>query len=377
MPDLDRIFNAADMRDFARKRLPKGIFEFVDRGAEDDLAIENNIEAFRRVKLKPHMLVDVTERSAEVTLFGRKQRMPLAIAPAGAAGLLWYQGELEIARAAARAGIPYTLATRSMSSVEEIAQTVEGTHWFQLYMWRERALSWGLVERVNKAGFDALIVSLDVPVSPNREFNRRNGFTFPFSLNRRAVIDMLAHPRWLAGVMGKYAVTTGLPEYEKHPGIASNVTWDDIRELRRLWPRVLMVKGILRADDAERAVNLGVDGIIVSNHGGRCLDAAVATIDALPEIVDRVGTRATVLLDGGIRRGTDIVKALSLGASAVLSGRPPLFGLAAAGGAGAEKMLSILHQELLTAMGQVGSPTIAQLSSDLIARSPGLQGAAK
>ena len=365
MSSLDRVYNVADVREAAKRRLPKGIFEFIDRGAEDDDAMVNNREAFRRVRLRPEVMVDVSNRSTETELFGRKVGMPLAIAPTGAAGLVAFRGEVALARAAAAARIPFTLATRSMSSIDDLSGT-GATLWFQLYVWRERQKTYQLVERAAAAGIEALIVTLDVPVAPNREFNRRNGFTLPFKASPRSIWDMTKHPRWLTGVIGRYYANGGMPEYESHPGITSDVTPDDISEFRRRWPRTLMVKGVLRAEDAKRAVDRGADAVIVSNHGGRCLDAAVATMDALPEIVDAVGQRATVLLDSGVRRGTDIVKALALGASGVLSGRPCLYGLAIGGEAGASKVLSIFHHELMTAMGQVGCPTIDTIGPDVL-----------
>jgi isopentenyl diphosphate isomerase/L-lactate dehydrogenase-like FMN-dependent dehydrogenase len=367
MSGLSGIYNIEDVRSRALGRLPKGIFEFIDRGAEDDEAIRNNLAAFRRIRLRPKMLVDVSQRSTATRLFGRDLGMPLAIAPTGAAGLVSYQGELALARAAAAAKIPFTLATRSMSSLEDLSKA-GGVLWFQLYMWKERARSHALVERVNKAGIDALVVTLDVPVAPNREFNRRNGFSFPFRRSTRSIVDMLRHPRWLAGVIGRYYANGGMPKYESHPGITDDLTWDDIRELRKRWPRTLMLKGVLRPEEAAQAVALGVDGIIVSNHGGRCLDASIATIDALPGIVDAVAGKATVLVDGGIRRGTDIVKALAMGAAAVLSGRPCLFGLAVSGEAGASKVLSIFRDELSTTMGQVGCTAIDQIGPHLLHR---------
>lgn len=382
MSALARCFNLADVREHARRRLPKGIFEFIDRGAEDDEALAHNREAFRRIKLKPKVLIDVSARSAETALFGRAHAMPIAIAPTGAAGLVWHEGELELARAAAAARIPFTLATRSMTSLEDIAAKAGGTLWFQLYVWAERKLSFKLVERANAAGFEVLIVTVDVPVAPNREYNRRNGFSLPFNPTVRALFDMLAHPHWLLNVMGRYLLTTGMPRYENMPGEhreritqggkpltslrGDNIIWDDIQELRRRWPRTLIVKGILRAEDAIRAVACGADGVVVSNHGGRCLDSAVAPIDVLPEIVDAVSPRATVLLDSGVRRGGDIVKALALGASAVLSGRPCLYGMALAGKVGAQYVLELLRQELLTAMGQVGCPTVADLGLEIV-----------
>ena len=368
MTTLDRCFNIADMREAALKRLPKGIFEFIDRGAEDDDAMRNNREGFRKIRLRPHSMVDVSKRSTATELFGKKLGMPLAIAPTGAAGLVCYQGEVALAQAAAAANVPFTLATRSMSAIKDLS-AAGGTLWFQLYMWREREKTYELVERVKAAGIDALIVTIDVPVHGLREFNLRNGFTLPFRLSARSMGDMLRHPQWLTNVIGSYYLKDGgMPDYESHPGITDNVTFDDIRELRKRWPRTLMVKGILRPADAAHAVECGADAVIVSNHGGRGLDTAIATIDALPGIIDAVGDRATVLMDSGIRRGSDIVKALSLGAKAVLSGRPCLYGLAVGGKAGAAQVLDMLHHELLTTMGQIGCPTIDKLGPQVLYR---------
>ncbi|WP_246522654.1 alpha-hydroxy acid oxidase [Neoroseomonas terrae] len=383
----------ADVRDFARRRLPRGIFEFIDRGAEDDVASAENREAFRRIKLTTRGLTDVSKRSAATTLLGSPVSMPVAIAPTGAAGLVWVRGELELARAAAAAGVPFTLATRSMTSIEEIAEKAGGTNWFQLYVWADRSMSWALVDRAAAAGFQALFVTVDVPVTPNREYNKRNGFSLPFDPGPRAMLDLALHPRWLLGVMAKYLITTGMPRYENQPGETKltitqggrenlpsarndNLTWDDIRELRRRWPRALVVKGILRREDALRAIECGADGVVVSNHGGRCLDAAVAPIDALPAIAEAVGGRATVLMDGGVRRGSDVVKALALGASGVLMGRPGLFGTALAGEAGARHVLDLLQRELLTVLAQIGCPTIPEIGPDIIhglARAAALQ----
>lgn len=368
MSVLDRCYNIFDVREASRRRLPRGMFEFIDRGAEDDEAIANNRRAFLNVKLRTQVAVDVSGRSTKTEVFGRTLGMPLAIAPTGAAGLVWYRGELELARAAAAAGIPFTLASRSLTSIEDIAaHGGGGPLWLQLYVWTKREMSLSLVDRANAAGFNALLITLDVPVDPNREFNRRNGFALPFNLTGRAAVDMLAHPRWFLGVVGRYMASGGMPVFEA-PDKADNVTWDAVAELRKRWPRTMMVKGILNAADARRAVDCGADAVVVSNHGGRCLDAAPASIDVLPEIVDAVGGRAKVLLDSGIRRGTDIVKALSLGACCVLSGRPGLWGLSLAGRPGAEKVLSILKSEMLTAMGQIGAPTIADLGPHCIYR---------
>lgn len=367
MSALADCYNVADVRERARRRLPRGIFEFIDRGAEDDAAIHNNLRAFRELKLRTRVAVDVSARSTATEVFGQSLDMPLAIAPTGAAGLVWYQGELELARAAAAARIPFTLASRSLATIEEIAEHAGGILWFQLYVWTRREMSMALVDRANAAGFKALIITLDVPVDPNREFNRKNGFSLPFTLTGRGVVDMLSHPRWFSGVIGRYMLNGGMPQFEA-PAKADNVTWQAVADLRQRWPRTLMVKGILSAEDALRAVKCGADAVIVSNHGGRCLDSAAASIDVLPEVVAAVGGRAKVLLDSGVRRGSDIVKALSQGACAVLSGRPGLWGLSVDGRAGAAKVLSILQREMLTTMGQVGCPTVDRLGSHIVHR---------
>lgn len=378
MSPLLRAHNIADIREQARRRLPKGIFEFIDRGAEDEVALRNNRAAFERVHLCPRVLSDVSGRSTSTELLGHEVNLPAAIAPTGAAGLVWYQGELELAKAAASKGIPFTLATRSMSSIEDIARLAGGILWFQLYVWADRSLSWALVDRAREADFQALLVTVDVPVAPNREYNTRNGFSLPFKPGARSLLDLARHPRWLATVMGRYLATTGMPRYENVPGESrqkitagggrttqsmrsDTLVWRDIRELRDRWPRTLMVKGILHAEDAVRAVECGADAVVVSNHGGRCLDSAPAPMDVLPEIVAAVNGRAAVLIDSGVRRGGDIVKALACGASATLVGRPTLFGTAIGGQTGAARVIAILQQEMLTVMGQIGCTDVRDI----------------
>jgi len=382
MNALAHCYNIADLREAARRRLPKGVFEFVDRGTEDEVALRNNRAAFERIKLRPRSLVDVSRRSMQTTLFGKPAGMPLAIAPTGAAGLCWYHGELELAKAAAAAKVPFTLATGAMTSMEEIAKEAGGRLWMQLYLWNERRYSYELVKRAENAGFEALILTVDTVVSPNREYNPRNGFNLPFHPSVRAVTDMLAHPRWLAGVLTRYVTTTGMPRYENLPEQfrrkitadpsqkditrQDTMDWEDVKKLRDLWPRILMVKGIMQPDEAVRAVEYGADAVIVSNHGGRNFDSAMASIDALPDIVEAVGDRATVILDSGIRRGSDIAKALALGAKAVLVGRATLYGTAVAGQAGATAALNLLGGELDKTMAYTACNTIDEIGPDLL-----------
>ncbi|MDX1484847.1 MAG: alpha-hydroxy acid oxidase [Alphaproteobacteria bacterium] len=384
MSRLDRCYNIADMREIARRRLPKGVFEYLDRGAEDEVALADNREAFRRLKLRTRFLVDLSERDMGTELLGKRAELPMAIAPTGIAGLTWYQGELELAKAAAAKGIPFTLATGSITSMERIAEVAGGRLWFQLYMWKEEELSYEMVGRARDAGFEALVVTIDGALGNNREYNKRNGFTIPFTISPRSLTDMTLHPEWLIGVMFRYLATTGMPRHENYPAKYGHritrgtgaerperhiaMTWEDIDRMRDFWPGKLIIKGILREEDAVLAVEHGADAVVVSNHGGRALDAAAPTMDILPEVVRAVGDKTTVILDSGIRRGSDMVKALALGADAVLTGRATLYGTSVAGQAGAEKALSILHTEFEKTMAYVGCRRVSEVSPDIFAR---------
>lgn len=383
-------YNIADLRQMALRRVPKGVFEFVDRGTEDEVALRGNRAIFERIKLKPRTLVDVSKRSQEITLFGKKQKMPIVIAPTGSAGLMWYHGEAALARAAAAAGIPFSLATGSTTAMETVAEESPGaTRWFQLYLWPDRSLSHQLVERARRAGFEALFVTVDGAAAGNREYNMRSGFTMPFRFTRRNMTDVLGHPRWMLGVLLRYVLTTGMPRYENYPteyknritglpmGRASmrtdSLNWDDLRALRKLWPHKLIVKGILHPQDAVLAANCGADGVVVSNHGGRNLDSAITPIEALPEIVDAVGKRMTVFIDSGFRRGADVVKALALGAHAVLIGRATLYGTGAGGEAGAARAIALFREEIDRVMALLGCNSVAELNRDYLVLPPDMQ----
>jgi isopentenyl diphosphate isomerase/L-lactate dehydrogenase-like FMN-dependent dehydrogenase len=379
---LKDAYNVEDFRTIAKARLPKGLFEFIDRGTEDEQALDNNRLAYSRYCFAPRTLVDVSKRSAATQLFGKSMTMPVAVAPTGAAGLMWYDGEVALARAAAAAGIPFTVATGSLAALERVAEQAGGRLWFQLYMYPDKAMSYDLVERARAAQYEALIVTVDTAVPSNREYNFRNGFSIPFKFSRKNVQDVALHPGWLASVLARYLLTTGMPKYENHPRqFRSSITakpigravpksdsleWDDLRELRKVWPGILMIKGILRPEDAVRAIDCGVDGIIVSNHGGRMLDCSVPPLTALPAIADRVRGRVPVIVDSGIRRGSDVVKALALGASATMVGRATLYGLAADGQQGASRVLALLHEEVVRVMGLTGCPTVGQIGPDCL-----------
>jgi (S)-mandelate dehydrogenase len=378
-----------DFRLAAQCSLPRGLFEFIDRGSEREVALAENVEGFRRLKLLSRVCVDFSTRSMATKLFGKPMAFPLAIAPTGVAGLCWFQGELALAQAAKAMGVPFTLTSTSITPMERIAAEVGGRLWFQLYIWKQEELSFGLIRRARDLGYEALVVTADWALGRTREYNDRSGFTDPISLNRRFVTDMAFHPRWLFGVMGRYATSTGLPRHEnfppqyrhritrpgnQRPQNSEALSWSHIARIRDIWPGPLILKGILSADDAGRAAEEGVDAIVISNHGGRALDSAVATIDLLPEIVVAVGGRADVLLDGGIRYGSDIVKALALGAKAVLVGRPALYGVAAGGQAGAEKVLRLLSSQFEKNMGYVGARSVSELSPAIFTTSRAADG---
>lgn len=386
MSVLDNCYNIPDLRLEAKKILPKGLFEFIDRASEDEIGVRNNRAAFERIKFRPHVLNDVSARTTATTLFGKPMAMPYAIAPTGAAGLTWFHGELELAKAAARLGIPFTLATGANTPMEKVAQEAAGRLWFQLYVWKERELSYELIARAERNGFEALIVTVDTIVPPNREYNARNGFNMPFHPTPGAMLDIMGHPSWLARVIGKYMINGGFPTYANYPAKLQtkitddpaaqaimrqdNLSWEDIREFRRRWPRVLMVKGIVRGDDAVKAIECGADAVIVSNHGARNMDSTIATIDALPEVAEAVAGRCAVLIDSGVRRGSDVAKALALGANAVLAGRPTLYGCAVGGSTGAGKALSIIKTEFDKTLAYLGCNSVDELNPDLLVLDP-------
>src|SRR5688572_8451736 len=375
-------YNIFDLRDLALKRVPKGLFEFVDRGTEDEISLRNNRAVFERIRFKPRTLVDVSGRNQEVTLFGHQQKMPICIAPTGTAGLMWHEGEIALARAAKEAGIPFCLATGSMTAMERVAAEAGGRLWFQLYMWPDKTMSHKLVERARAAGYEALVVTVDGAVSANREYNLRNGFTIPFTFTRKNVTDVLMHPRWLFGVLGRYLMTTGMPRYENYPSeIKYKVTaapmgrsqmkndslnWEDLKVLRRMWPGTLILKGLAHPQDAVMAADCGCDGVVVSNHGGRNLDGSMAPLEALPEVVDAVGKRIEVIVDSGFRRGSDVVKALALGADAVFIGRSTLYGVAAGGHAGATRAIDIFREEISRVMALLGVNRVDELGPELL-----------
>jgi isopentenyl diphosphate isomerase/L-lactate dehydrogenase-like FMN-dependent dehydrogenase len=373
-------YNIADLRERARRRLPLGIWEYAERGVEDECGMARNRAAFEALTFRPRVLRGVEQIDASTEIFGRRLPFPLAIAPTGAAGLMWHKGDLALARAAARAGVPFIISSASTMDLEQIAEA-GGRQWFQLYLWEDRSLSHAVIDRAWAHGCEALFVTLDLPVPPNREYIHRNGFGTPFQLNARNALDVLTHPRWLAGVMGRYMIEGGIPTQANLPDRLrakitksappgalfkqDNLDWDGVKDLRGRWPGKFVLKGVLHPDDAERALALGADGIVVSNHGGRSLDSSVASIEALPAIVEAVGGRMTVFLDSGVRRGSDVVKAVALGADAVMAGRAPLYGLAAFGEPGVARAIEILRTETIRTMAMLGARTFSEVRAAL------------
>jgi len=377
---INEAINIEDLRVLARRRLPRAIFDFFDGGAEDEVTLRENRAAFERVRLLPRVLVNVKDVSLETDVFGEKSKLPLAIAPTGGISAGRYGAELILARAARAAGVPFTMATPSAFTIEQVAKEVGGRLWFQLYCVRNLDFRKALVQRARDAGFEAILVTVDLPVSGKRERDPRNGFHTPYSPNWRNSKDVVFKPSWALDML-----RNGLPGMANLAGypfstpsgtdivtavgreMDAGLDWDYVERLRDDWPRKLVLKGVERADDAERAASVGCDGIVVSNHGGRQLDGAVATLDALPEIAKRVGGKLTVLLDGGVRRGVDILKARALGAQGVLTGRATLFGAMAGGEAGALRALEILATELERAMRLCGVRSMAEIGPELLA----------
>lgn len=381
MPNLARAVNIEDLRVLAKRRLPRAIFDFFDGGAEDEVTLRENRAAFERVRLLPRVLVDVSKVDTVIDLFGKRSALPLAIAPTGGISAGRYGAELILARAAKAVGVPFTMATPSAFTIEKVAEEVGGRLWFQLYAVRDRAFRSRLVNRAKSAGYEAILVTVDLPVSGKRERDPRNGFHTPYSPNWRNSKDVVLKPAWALDMM-----RNGLPGMANLEGyrfsapsgtdivtavgreMDAGLDWEYIKELRNEWPGKLLLKGVERADDAERAAAVGCDGVVVSNHGGRQLDGAAATLDALPAIASAVGNRMAVLLDGGVRRGVDILKARALGAQAVLTGRATLFGAMAAGEPGALRALEILSSELVRAMQLCGVRSSAEIGPHLVSR---------
>ena len=374
--DLDKALSIDDLRAIARKRLPRFVFDYVDGGAEDEVTLHSNLRSFERLRFQPRTLVDVSQRNLGTTILGEPSALPVITGPMGLLGLVWRHGDLEMARAAAAAGVPYALSTVSMHSLEDIARVAGGRLWFQCYVFRERAVTEALIRRAAMAGYETLIITSDFPVAGKRERDLRSGLLPARKFTLRTRLDILMHPRWLMTVATRRPRFVNV-ERELDPGrdaasflplnmFDPALNWDDFRRFRDLWKGKLLLKGVLRADDAVRAVDCGADGVVLSNHGGRQLDGAISGMDVLPQVAREIRGRASIIVDGGVRRGSDIAKALACGAEAVILGRAINYGLAAGGAAGVTRALDILRDEFDRTLALNGCCSPADLTPDLI-----------
>ncbi len=366
------IHSIADMRRAARQKLPRVVFDFVDGGAEDELALRRNEAAFADAVFLPRPLNGTITRDQSVELFGERLRGPVLIGPTGLAGMLWPRGEAASARAAATAGTVYTMSHGSTVSIEDLASEVTGNLWMQVFMYRDRGLTRAFAERAHTAGYKALVLTIDNQVLGWRERDLRNGFTIPPRWRAANLLDMALHAGWLLRMARTPRFTLINYKGDGKSDVVSlgrritslldpAVTWKDVEWLRGLWDRPLLLKGVLHPEEARRAVMLGVDGIIVSNHGGRQMDATPASLAVLPSVVEAVAGQVPVLIDGGVRRGSDVLKAIALGATACLIGRPQLWGLAAAGEAGVARVLELLRGEIDRTMALGGWDRLADV----------------
>jgi len=353
-----RIETYADVERAARRRLPKMVFDFVVGGAGAEVTLRANRDAIERLRFDPRWLVDVSDRDTGTTVLGERVAMPVLLAPAGLAGLVHVQGELAAIRAAGAAGTIACLSTATSYAIEEMAAAASAPLWFQLYLGPSDRVTEDLVQRVKSAGYKALVLTVDTPVIGNRERDVRNGTRLPPEIRLGNTIDVLRHPRWLRCLLRDPKVRAANFPDGKLQAFDATVTWEKVGWLRRLWDGPLVVKGVLSARDAREAVRQGADAVYVSNHGGRQLDSSPGTFDVLPEVVDAVGDRAEVLVDGGVRRGEDAVKARALGARACLIGRPWFLALAAGGEAGVRTMLDVLRADVDRTLALVGAKRV-------------------
>lgn len=372
--------NYDDLRRMAKRRLPKVAFDFIEGGVEDEVGLARNYSAFDNVRLVPKYLVDVSTRDQTATLFGRTYSHPFGIAPTGGAGFFRPGADLMLAQAARDANVPFIMSGASTASIEDLARTAPDHGWYQLYAARDKKISEDMIRRAKDAGLSTLVLTVDVPVHSNRERNKRNGYSRPLNLPLKTRLEALLHPGWCA----EYVRTGGqplLPNWAPYAGNGKDVetvaelvaaqttaplTWDDVKRFRDLWPRKFVLKGIMHPDDARRCAALGVDGIMVSNHGARQLDRAPSPIEVLPAINEAVGDKVTLMLDSGVRRGADIMAAFCLGAKFVFVGRWTLYGVAAGGLPGAKQALEIMRNEVDLSMGQMGVPNLQALGSDYL-----------
>ncbi len=384
-PDLSRVLrrvlSLADFETEARRLLPKVLFEYIAGAAEDNISLRANRDAFQQYAFRTRVMVDVSRRGQQTTLFGATYSSPFGIAPVGISAMSAYRGDLVLASAAAKEHIPAIMSGSSLIRMEEVAKAAPAT-WFQAYIPGDVGKIEDLIGRIKSAGFGALVVTVDIPVWANRENNVRAGFSMPLRPSLRLGWDGLTHPRWLVGTLMRTMLLHGMPHFENSfatrgaPMLSASairdttgrdhLSWETLQKIRRLWPGPLIIKGILNEGDARRAVAIGADGIIVSNHGGRQLDGAVAPLVVLPRIVDAVGKSTVVMMDSGIRRGADVLKALALGARFVFAGRPFMYAASVAGEQGVRHAIALLREEVDRNMAMLGACAVGDVTPDCV-----------
>lgn len=369
-----------DMRRIARRRLPRGVFDYIDGAAEDERSLANNADAFARLEFKPNVLRDVSTIDVSTTLLGKHISMPLVLAPTGYTRLTHSQGELSVARAAQRHGIPYSLSTMSTRSIEEVAAVNSAAKWFQVYTWKDRGLVRELVERAAAAGYEALWLTVDTAVLGRRERDARRGFSIPPRIGPGTIVDGIVHPAWTLDFLTHepltFANVVHIPGYSGSDDMGrgqfvmqnfdQKLSWTDVEWLQSIWSGPIVLKGIQTVDDAVRAVELGVQGIGLSNHGGRQLDDAPAPIELVEPVAQVVQGRAAIICDGGVRRGSDVVKAVALGATACSIGRPYLYAMGAAGERGVDQLLQFFREGIERTMALTGRTSIPAIDRGLV-----------
>jgi L-lactate dehydrogenase (cytochrome) len=374
--------SVADFRRIAKRRLPRGVFDYIDGGADDERTLARNIEAFGDYEFRPRILRDVSTIDTSTTILGRPASMPLILAPTGFTRIAHSQGELAVARAAARAGIPWSLSTMGTRSIEEVAAVSDGDKWFQVYTWRDRGLVRELLDRSKAAGYTTVWLTVDTAVLGRRERDVRRGMTLPPKVGPMTIVDGAIHPGWTWDFLRNDPITfanvVGLSDEDGSTAVTLSehmarqfdpaLSWNDVDWLRSVWDGPIVLKGVQTVADARQAVALGVEGIGLSNHGGRQLDDAPAPIDLVEPVRDEIGDGAAIICDGGVRRGSDIVKALALGADAVSMGRPYLYALGAAGERGVDQLLGFLRDGLERTMALTGVRTVDEIHRGLVHR---------
>lgn len=383
-----RLKSAASVEDFrriAKRRLPHGVFDYIDGGADDERSLARNVEAFANYEFQPRILRDVSRLDTSTTILGRQADLPLILAPTGFTRIAHSQGELAVARAAARAGIPWSLSTMGTRSIEEVASVSSGDKWFQVYTWRDRGLVKELLRRAKAAGYTAVWLTVDTAMLGRRERDVRRGMTLPPKIGPSTIVDGAIHPAWTWDFLRNEPITfanvVGLSDEDGSSAVTLSehmarqfdpaLSWDDVDWLRTVWDGPIVLKGVQSVADAKQAVAMGVEGIGLSNHGGRQLDDAPAPIELVEPVRDEIGGGATIICDGGVRRGSDIVKALALGADAVSMGRPALYALGAAGERGVDQLLAFMREGLQRTMALTGVRTIAEIDRSVVRRRVG------